>query len=173
MCNQNNEAGEKSAVFAVDVISRIKAHYGAKTDQELAISLGVSKSAIGSWRARNSVPLEALVSIAKDQGISLDWLVFGVPAGAAVDEELMTAVIQEQYAAQGDRIGKVYAGTFANDVLRRYSEVMNWLHFGPRHAQAEDERERVLQQIRHAIDESNRYYASRSAQRDGTQNASE
>lgn len=173
MCNQNNEAGEKSGVFAVDVISRIKAHYGAKTDQELATALGVSKSAIGSWRSRNSVPLETLASIAKDRGLSLDWLVFGVPAGTAIDEELMAAVIQEQYAAHGDRIGKIYPGTFATDVLRRYSGLMDWIHFGPRHAQAEDERARVLQQIHHAIDQSNRYHAERRASRDGSQNASD
>lgn len=41
---------------ADEVIDKLKKRFRVTTDQELARKLGLGRSAIGSWRSRNSVP---------------------------------------------------------------------------------------------------------------------
>jgi transcriptional regulator with XRE-family HTH domain len=60
------------------IIVRMRQVYGVKYDTELATELGLSKAAPSNWRQRNSPPYELCVEIARNKGISLDWLIFGV-----------------------------------------------------------------------------------------------
>lgn len=63
---------------ADDIIRRMRQVYDVKHDTELALALGLSKAAPSNWRQRNSPPYEVCVDIARNKGISLDWLIFGV-----------------------------------------------------------------------------------------------
>ena len=62
---------------AKEILDRMSLILGATTYQELATRLGVSKSTVGNWYHRNSVPFEECVKLAEEQGISLDWLLLG------------------------------------------------------------------------------------------------
>lgn len=60
-----------------DVISRLKFVFSAKTDTELADSMGIAKTTLSSWKQRGSIPYAECVSVAKAREISLDWLLLG------------------------------------------------------------------------------------------------
>lgn len=60
-----------------DVLMRMKDVLGFRTDRELAAYLGVSFVTVSSWRTRNSMPPEAVVFVAREWDISLDWLFLG------------------------------------------------------------------------------------------------
>jgi transcriptional regulator with XRE-family HTH domain len=69
---------EQPQLDADAIIVRMRQVYGVKYDTELATELGLSKAAPSNWRQRNSPPYEICVEIARNKGISLDWLIFGV-----------------------------------------------------------------------------------------------
>lgn len=60
-----------------EIIQRMKKEFEVKTDKELGEILNVSKTAVSSWRNRNSIPLDVLVSAAVSSMCSMDYLVFG------------------------------------------------------------------------------------------------
>lgn len=60
------------------IIRRMRQVYNVKHDTELGQVLGLSKAAASNWRQRNSPPYEICVEIAREKGVSLDWLFFGV-----------------------------------------------------------------------------------------------
>lgn len=49
-----------------------------KNDSELAVSLGINRSTVGSWVSRDAIPYAICVSLATEKGASLDWLLTGV-----------------------------------------------------------------------------------------------
>lgn len=72
-----------------DVLDRIKEGIGAKTDGEVAETLGVSKQAVYNARANGRVPDSWVRSIAtKYPGISADWLFFGQASQEAMHATL-------------------------------------------------------------------------------------
>jgi transcriptional regulator with XRE-family HTH domain len=60
------------------IILRMRQVFGVAYETELAAALGLSKAAASNWRQRNSPPYEICVEIARKNGVSLDWLIFGV-----------------------------------------------------------------------------------------------
>lgn len=60
-----------------DAVEQAKIALGVKSDLDMSRALGVAASAIGGYRRRNVVPLEQCVKIARQTGVSLDWLVLG------------------------------------------------------------------------------------------------
>lgn len=64
-------------VNAREIILRMREGYEVKTDLELSNCLNISKTAISSWRQRNSVPLDMCIKAAWESANSLDWMVFG------------------------------------------------------------------------------------------------
>jgi hypothetical protein len=58
----------KRLKFAVDFV---------KTDADLARELGVSRSAIGNWRARNAVPLDRVLPFCQKYAVPIDFLMTG------------------------------------------------------------------------------------------------
>jgi hypothetical protein len=69
------------------IIDRLRQVHGAKNEAQLVQLLGLGKSAVSNWRFRNHVPADICFEIARDQGISMDWLVFGVGAMRRVTGE--------------------------------------------------------------------------------------
>ena len=55
----------------------MKSALGVTTDGELAEALQISRSAVVSWRNRNSVPYVFCIQIATRERVSLDWLLLG------------------------------------------------------------------------------------------------
>lgn len=59
------------------VLDRLHKVLGVKNDSQLCEALQTSRSTVGSWIARESVPYAICVDIAVGRGISLDWLLTG------------------------------------------------------------------------------------------------
>jgi transcriptional regulator with XRE-family HTH domain len=60
------------------IILRMRQVFGVTYETELAAALGLSKAAPSNWRQRNSPPYEICTDIAREKGVSLDWLIFGI-----------------------------------------------------------------------------------------------
>jgi DNA-binding transcriptional regulator YiaG len=60
------------------IIQRMRQVYGVRYDTDLATELGLSKAAPSNWRQRNSPPHEICAEVARKNGVSLDWLIFGI-----------------------------------------------------------------------------------------------
>lgn len=58
------------------LISRIKEAYKLKTDTELAKFLGVANTTLSSWKARNNIDFEKILS--RCANINWNFLVYGV-----------------------------------------------------------------------------------------------
>lgn len=59
------------------VLDRLHKVLGVKNDSQLCEALQASRSTVGSWIARESVPYAICVEVAQPRGISLDWLLTG------------------------------------------------------------------------------------------------
>ena len=62
---------------AIDVVERLKAVFGVNSYSELAEKVGTSKSTIGGWVHRDTVPYSECVRVALELNVSLDWLLLG------------------------------------------------------------------------------------------------
>mgnify|MGYP001400085307 CR=1 FL=1 len=64
---------EKKSLFSVaDIVKRAKRVLNFKTDADLAAYLGVSRSTLSNWIARNSTDFPLLLSKMKD--VDYNWL---------------------------------------------------------------------------------------------------
>ena len=67
---------EKDLLFNVaDIVKRAKRVLNFKTDADLAAYLGVSRSTLSNWVARNSIDFPLLLSKLKD--VDYNWLLLG------------------------------------------------------------------------------------------------
>ncbi len=62
---------------ANEVIDRLQIALCLNSDSQLCRMLNVSRSTLGTWRQRNSVPYSFCINIAEEKNISLDWLLTG------------------------------------------------------------------------------------------------
>lgn len=62
---------------AEKVLERLKGVLNASSDSALARALDTTPQTISSWKARDSVPYAKCVSLAEEEGLSLDWLLTG------------------------------------------------------------------------------------------------
>jgi hypothetical protein len=60
-----------------DIVDRIKAVKGLKTDSQVAESLKISLGALSNHKTRRSIPYDALSTFCDDEGLSFDWLLTG------------------------------------------------------------------------------------------------
>jgi hypothetical protein len=60
------------------VIDRMQDALRLSSDSQLCRELKISRSTLGTWRQRDSVPYALCVNIAEEKNISLDWLLTGV-----------------------------------------------------------------------------------------------
>jgi hypothetical protein len=64
--------------YAVDeVLARMRAALAVKNDAELSSVLGISKSAISSWKKRGKIPLETCLYISQTTMSSIESLLYG------------------------------------------------------------------------------------------------
>jgi hypothetical protein len=68
---------EHNKAFVQAIIDRMKTVLGKESDRELIEALGGSKTMLSAWRNRGTIPFQQCIEIARDQNISLDWLVMG------------------------------------------------------------------------------------------------
>ncbi|WP_175253508.1 helix-turn-helix domain-containing protein [Pseudomonas sp. BMW13] len=59
------------------ILGRLLQVLSAKNESELARRLGTSSSNVSTWRKRGSVPLAICEQVARERGLSLDWLLYG------------------------------------------------------------------------------------------------
>lgn len=67
----------QNTTSVADIVDRMKAVYGFKTDAELAAHFGGSRSGPSVWKKRGSIPFDECITIALERNISLDWLILG------------------------------------------------------------------------------------------------
>jgi phage repressor protein C with HTH and peptisase S24 domain len=59
------------------LLGRIKQALGVRSDTSVARALGLSQSTMSSAKKKKQIPSSWIIQIAKEKGVSLDWLVYG------------------------------------------------------------------------------------------------
>ncbi|WP_407439887.1 phage repressor protein CI [Lelliottia sp.] len=72
----------ESESSAQEIIERLCAAYGVKSQRELAKSLEIPANNVSAWAQRESVPGNSIIKCALDTGADLAWLVSGKLANA-------------------------------------------------------------------------------------------
>ncbi|WP_461534363.1 LexA family transcriptional regulator [Sinomicrobium sp.] len=67
---------EKKSLNAILILEKLKKHLQIKTNTELARILNVKPNTISTWKRRNSVDYELIVSICQQQGIDLNTVFY-------------------------------------------------------------------------------------------------
>ena len=62
---------------SIEILERLKKITQVKTDAGLSEALGVSPQTLSSWKGRDSIPYSICIELARERGISLDWLLAG------------------------------------------------------------------------------------------------
>lgn len=60
-----------------NILHRLMYHFGVKMYKDLAIKINVSPNTIDSWKKRGSIPYKKLREMAKEEQLSLDWILTG------------------------------------------------------------------------------------------------
>ncbi len=61
----------------MSMLERAKKAVGTAKDNEFASWLGVAQSVVAGYKRRETVPLEQLIKVSEQSGVSLDWLILG------------------------------------------------------------------------------------------------
>lgn len=61
-----------------EILDRVTDATGTRTDSETAVALGVTPQTFSNWKTRGTVPFETLCEFAAKQGLTLDYLLFGI-----------------------------------------------------------------------------------------------
>lgn len=78
MSNETFAIGEKQEYSALDrILYRVRLFSKADTDSAVAKVLGAPRSSLATWISRGTIPYENLAAFANENGISLNWLLFG------------------------------------------------------------------------------------------------
>ena len=105
---------------ADEIIKRLRQIYDAKSDSSLAAALNLAPSAPSNWRQRNRPPLALCAVIARERGLSLDWLIFGDGAPAVRDVSDADYLVVSQVGARMTRFIAMWSAS-------RTPEEMVWL----------------------------------------------
>lgn len=62
---------------SIEILERLKKIIQVKTDVGLSEALGVSPQTLSSWKGRDSIPYSICIDLARERGVSLDWLLAG------------------------------------------------------------------------------------------------
>ena len=62
---------------SIEILERLKKIIQVKTDAGLSEALGVSPQTLSSWKGRDSIPYSICIDLARERGVSLDWLLAG------------------------------------------------------------------------------------------------
>lgn len=61
----------------IDIINRLKIKFALKNDSQIAQLLGVEQNTLSSWKKRNKIPYEKLDYLARENNLSLEWILSG------------------------------------------------------------------------------------------------
>lgn len=59
------------------VLERLKAVLDAPSDSALSRALDITPQTISSWKIRGSIPYSKCIDVAREENVSLDWLLTG------------------------------------------------------------------------------------------------
>jgi hypothetical protein len=62
----------------LDIINRIKTEKSLKTDEEVAVLLGMTKGNLSNYKKRHAIPFEALYTFSSHEGFIFDWILTGI-----------------------------------------------------------------------------------------------
>lgn len=65
-----------------EILSRLRYHFGAKTDMELSEILKIPYKTLTGWKTRRSIPMSRLQDISNSENLSLDWIMKGEGLGS-------------------------------------------------------------------------------------------
>lgn len=95
--------------FSVDdILERLKQALNLVTDVELATALGVKKTTLSNWRARNSIDFQAVFSICEH--INIDWLILGRGNSSLIasnTEDIPHSQLFDKVIEQAQEIGRL------------------------------------------------------------------
>jgi hypothetical protein len=74
-----NKPSETDKKLARQIVGRMLQAYKIEDPRELALKLDCTHGAIKNWGSAGRVPMDKLYHCHTDTGISLDWLVHGMP----------------------------------------------------------------------------------------------
>lgn len=104
------------------IFDRLSEALDAKNDSELARRLNMKRTTLASRRGRGSIPYEECVTVAREEGISLDWLLLGTGSKYVTEGAAQAAGSQEE--AFGPLI--VESGRVGSEQIDNYVVVPLW-----------------------------------------------
>lgn len=78
--NFTNRESKGGRLETARIIERMRSALGVSTNVALAEAVGVGSSALSNWIKRDVPAYDVIVDFATKNGLSLDWLVYGVGA---------------------------------------------------------------------------------------------
>lgn len=98
---------ENSSQNAISVLNRLKSLLNIKTDADLAEFLNVKANTISTWKSRNSVDYQLIISVCELYEIDLNFLFLGVDRLSTEPPTSRFAIIDRelhlQYCSESDR----------------------------------------------------------------------
>lgn len=106
---------ERPDIDASAIINRMKEALGKDTDTDLASILEVSNKTVSSWRNRNSIPMEVIVSVAFASSKTVEYILTGSDVSVTLDElnEPDSAIMQ----IMGEKLLKNILAEYAEEKL--------------------------------------------------------
>lgn len=89
---------EHNKAFVEAIISRMKTVLGVESDTEVAKLFGGSRSMLSLWKNRGKIPFQQCIDLARDENISLDWLVMGRGQKDLASGEAAVQPVSDLYA---------------------------------------------------------------------------
>lgn len=115
--------GERVAELdAGPIIDRMQQLLGVRTDIAVGAHFELGTSAVSGWRQRGKVPYEECVILAREKGVSLDWLLLGL--GEMYPERGYRGVGEGEH--EDPRMQRVM-GFLANWIATRTDDDKTWL----------------------------------------------
>jgi hypothetical protein len=102
------------------LIQRLKVVLSLKSDNELAEYLGVSRHTIATWKARNTIDYELIIS--KSCRFNLNWLFIGLEA-PAMTASLMAGIAAFVHEYLSEKKIRVTRGKFEKVILHLYEQI--------------------------------------------------
>ena len=68
---------DQNQALVREIVNRMKSVVGVSKDVDLADHFGGARSSLSVWKKRGTIPLDECIRIAKEQNVSLDWLILG------------------------------------------------------------------------------------------------
>lgn len=105
-----------------EIFNRLYLKLGINKDSDFREKFNISASTLSTWKKRNSIPYEKIIEIAKDENISLDYVLKGIEKNISSEVMISSQIINNQ-GSIGDRIKE--AREFLNINQNDFAELLN------------------------------------------------